>query len=88
MIQSGTHFVADNAKGGGVLVFGRITYEPMASFWPTAQAMRSMPVVAERMNNLHRDESHRSWQGKDDVRGRRDDGLKEGPNALDARRAA
>ena len=45
-------FVADNAKGGGVLVFGRITYELMASFWPTPQAMKSFPVVAERMNNL------------------------------------
>ncbi|MDP9203286.1 MAG: dihydrofolate reductase family protein [Gemmatimonadota bacterium] len=45
-------FAADNAKGGGVLVFGRITYELMASFWPTPQAMESFPVVAERMNNL------------------------------------
>jgi len=45
-------FVADNAKGGGVLVFGRITYELMASFWPTPQAMKSFPVVAERMNSL------------------------------------
>ncbi len=45
-------FAADNAKGGGVLVFGRITYELMASFWPTPQAMKSFPVVAERMNNL------------------------------------
>jgi dihydrofolate reductase len=35
-------FVADNAKGGGVLLFGRITYELMASFWPTAPAMKSL----------------------------------------------
>jgi dihydrofolate reductase len=41
----------ENAKGGGVLLFGRITYEMMASFWPTAAA-QTMPVVAERMNNL------------------------------------
>src|SRR6266852_2270103 len=26
-------FVAENARGGGELVFGRITYEMMASFW-------------------------------------------------------
>ncbi len=45
-------FVADNASGGGVLVFGRITYEMMAGFWPTPFALENMPVVAERMNNL------------------------------------
>ena len=45
-------FVAENASGGGVLVFGRITYELMAGFWPTPFAIESMPVVAEGMNNL------------------------------------
>ena len=45
-------FVADNASGGGVLVFGRITYEMMASFWPTPFAIESMPVVAEGMNSM------------------------------------
>jgi dihydrofolate reductase len=45
-------FVADNAKGGGMLLFGRITYELMASFWPTPRASESFPIVAERMNNL------------------------------------
>jgi dihydrofolate reductase len=45
-------FVAENAQGGGVLLFGRITYEMMASFWPTPHAMQHMPVVAEQMNNL------------------------------------
>ena len=45
-------FVAENAKGGGVLVFGRITYELMASYWPTADALKNDPVVAERINNL------------------------------------
>jgi dihydrofolate reductase len=45
-------FVADNAKGDATLLFGRITYELMAGFWPTAEAMKSMPVVAERMNAL------------------------------------
>jgi dihydrofolate reductase len=45
-------FVSGNASGGGELVFGRVTYEMMASFWPTPQAMQMMPVVAERMNNL------------------------------------
>jgi dihydrofolate reductase len=45
-------FVAENAKGGGELLFGRITYDLMKSFWPTPAALESMPVVAERMNNL------------------------------------
>ena len=45
-------FVAGNASGGGMLLFGRITYELMAGFWPTPLAAENMPVVAERMNNL------------------------------------
>jgi dihydrofolate reductase len=45
-------FVSSNARGGGMLLFGRITYELMASFWPTPFAAEKMPVVAERMNNL------------------------------------
>ena len=45
-------FVAENASGGGELVFGRITYDMMAGFWPTPAAIQSFPVVAERMNNL------------------------------------
>src|SRR5258705_929772 len=47
-------FVASNAQTGGTLVFGRITYELMAGYWPTPQAMKADPVVAERMNNLPR----------------------------------
>jgi dihydrofolate reductase len=35
-----------------VLLFGRITYEFMASFWPTQLAAQMLPIVAERMNNL------------------------------------
>ena len=45
-------FVSSNARGGGILLFGRITYELMASFWPTPSAAETMPVVTERMNNL------------------------------------
>jgi len=45
-------FVEGNATGGGVLLFGRITYELMASYWPTPFAAQNDPVVAERMNNL------------------------------------
>ena len=45
-------FVADNAKGDATLLFGRITYEMMASFWPTPTALELFPSVAERMNSL------------------------------------
>jgi dihydrofolate reductase len=45
-------FVEENASGGGVLVFGRITYELMASFWPTPFAIENMPIVAEGMNSM------------------------------------
>ena len=45
-------FTSENAKGGGELLFGRITYEMMASFWPTPQAYQMLPDVAEQMNNL------------------------------------
>jgi dihydrofolate reductase len=45
-------FVEDNAKAAGVLVFGRITYELMAGYWPTATAARNDPVVAARMNSV------------------------------------
>ena len=44
-------FVAENASGGGMLLFGRITYEMMASFWPSPAAFEQMPEVAEGMNN-------------------------------------
>jgi dihydrofolate reductase len=45
-------FVAENAGGGGVLVFGRITYELMASYWPTPLASQNDPIVAEGMNRM------------------------------------
>ena len=45
-------FTSDNAKGGGELVFGRITYEMMASYWPTPAAAKDDPVVAAQMNRL------------------------------------
>jgi dihydrofolate reductase len=45
-------FTDENASGEGALVFGRVTYDMMASYWPTPMALEAMPVVAERMNNL------------------------------------
>ena len=45
-------FVSENASGGGVLVFGRVTYDLMAGYWPTPAALQGNPGVAERMNSL------------------------------------
>jgi len=34
------------------LMFGRITYDLMESYWPTSAALQDDPIVAEKMNNL------------------------------------
>jgi dihydrofolate reductase len=45
-------FVGGNASGEGQLLFGKITYDLMASYWPTPQASQNMPTVAEAMNKM------------------------------------
>ena len=45
-------FAASNASGGGALLFGRVTYEMMASYWPTPAALERSRVVAEGMNSM------------------------------------
>jgi len=47
-----TAFVNGNAGGEGPLLFGRITYDMMAAFWPTPAAAQQMPEVAAGMNRL------------------------------------
>ena len=37
-------------RGAGTLVFGRVTYEGMAGFWPTPAGEESDPEVAKAMN--------------------------------------
>src|SRR5579871_2798546 len=43
-------FVAENSSGDGMLLMGRVTYNLMVSYWPTALAAQNDPVLAERMN--------------------------------------
>jgi dihydrofolate reductase len=43
-------FVSGNAQGGGILVFGRVTYDMMASYWPSPLAKERSPIVAQEMN--------------------------------------
>jgi dihydrofolate reductase len=44
-------FTHRGASSGGTLIFGRTTYEMMASFWPTPEAIRLDPGMAEVLNN-------------------------------------
>lgn len=43
-------FVTGNSSSDGPLVFGRVTYEMMVSFWPTPMAIQNIPEVAAGMN--------------------------------------
>ena len=36
------------------LLFGRVTYELMAGYWPTEHAIKDDPIVAGKMNALHK----------------------------------
>jgi dihydrofolate reductase len=44
-------FAEKNSNSGNTLLFGRITYELMASYWPTSEALKNDPVVAKGMND-------------------------------------
>lgn len=43
-------FASDSMKSNNILLFGRITYELMAGYWPTPMAMQQDPAVAAGMN--------------------------------------
>jgi dihydrofolate reductase len=43
-------YAAGMLHSGDTLLFGRVTYDLMASYWPTPAAIQNDPVVAERMN--------------------------------------
>ena len=67
-------FAAENAQGGGVLLFGRVTYDLMAGFWPTPAAAAAMPAVAEGMNRMpkvvfSRTMTRAAWQNTTVVKG-------------------
>jgi len=71
-------FASQNASGNGVLLFGRVTYDMMAAWWPTPAALQAMPAVAAGMNRMQKVVFSRtmktaSWQNttlvKDDIAG-------------------
>lgn len=43
-------FSKEGVQSNSIILFGRVTYEMMYSFWPTPMAMESMPEVADGMN--------------------------------------
>ena len=45
-------FAIEQTGTGDTLVFGRVTYQLMASYWPTPDAIKDDPVVADYMNRV------------------------------------
>jgi dihydrofolate reductase len=43
-------FAVEQLRGISTLVFGRKTYEMMAAYWPSLQARKDDPLVAQAMN--------------------------------------
>ncbi|MNY09900.1 hypothetical protein D3C86_1428490 [compost metagenome] len=52
--QEESDFSARNLGQDNILLFGRITYQMMASWWPTQNAIDTMPDVAKGMNNAEK----------------------------------
>ena len=48
--QEFSQFALAQLREAGTLVFGRVTYEGMAAFWPTPAGEESDPEVAKAMN--------------------------------------
>lgn len=47
-------FASDSLESNNTLLFGRKTYEMMASYWPTQMALDNDPEIAKGMNNAHK----------------------------------
>ena len=45
-------YAIDNLNNADALIFKRVTYELMASYWPTPNAASDDPLVAAKMNSL------------------------------------
>ncbi len=42
------------SNSGNTLLFGRVTYELMVSYWPTSEAIKNDPIVAQGMNKAEK----------------------------------
>jgi|SRR6185437_2617626 len=47
-------FAIDMLQSGNTLLFGRITYGHMASYWPTPDAIKNAPALANGMNEAEK----------------------------------
>jgi dihydrofolate reductase len=47
-------FAIAQLKSVDALLFGRLTYQMMASYWPTPAALEDDPIVAARMNHIQK----------------------------------
>lgn len=45
-------FAIEQTNSVDLLLFGRVTYEGMASYWPTEDAIKNDPMIANLMNSL------------------------------------
>lgn len=45
-------FAIEQTSEVGALLFGRVTYQLMESYWPTADALKNDPVIAGIMNSV------------------------------------
>ena len=43
-------YAVEALKAGSTLLFGRVTYQMMAGYWPTPAGLKDDPVMAEGMN--------------------------------------
>jgi dihydrofolate reductase len=44
-------YAEEKSSSGNTLLFGRVTYELMANYWPTPEALKNDPIVAQGMNS-------------------------------------
>ena len=67
-------FAVENISAAGALLFGRVTYDVMVTYWPTPNAINDEPAIAERMNSLpkfvlSRTLSRSSWNNTQFLKG-------------------
>ena len=58
-------YAIEQANANEMLVFGRVTYEMMASYWPTPDAIKDDPIVAAYMNRTPKIVASRTLQKAD-----------------------
>jgi dihydrofolate reductase len=52
--QEESEFALEGLRSDSILLYGRATYEMMASFWPTPMAAEMMPEMAAGMNKAEK----------------------------------